>query len=63
MKKYFILTACITAFLFSCQSKNPLIFETREVDFINKTSDVVEGDFLELEVMGATSIAVYDTWL
>lgn len=63
MKKYFILTACITAFLFSCQSKNPLIFETREVDFINKTSDVVEGDFLELEVMGATSIAVYDTLL
>ena len=59
MKKYFILTACITAFFVSCQSKNPLIFETREVDFINQTGDVIKGEYLELDVIQAVKIKYF----
>ncbi len=63
MKKYFILIACITAFLFSCQSKNPLLLETIDVDFINQTGDVIEGKYLDKDFIGGKSIAVYDTLL
>ena len=31
---------------------NPLAFETHEVDFINKTDDIIHGTFLDIEITG-----------
>lgn len=57
-----IITLSIT-FLVSCYIENPLAFETREVDFINKTGDLINGEILNLDVAGGVTIAVYDTML
>lgn len=53
----------LVTFFVSCQSKDPLIFKTLEVDFINQTGDVIKGEYLELDVMGGQFIAAYDTLL
>ena len=68
MKKYFILTATLLHFLpltifASFIFKPPLLLETIEVDFINKTGDIIEGEYLDIEFMGGKSIAVFDTLL
>ena len=49
--------------LTSCHMADPLAFETHEVDFINKTDDIIHGTFLDIEITGGKSIAVYDTLL
>lgn len=56
---------CIAAmmFLIACGYSDPLIFETRELDFNNKTGNVVNGEILNLDVAGGISIEVYDTLL
>ncbi|MBR4793920.1 MAG: hypothetical protein IK038_09690 [Bacteroidaceae bacterium] len=50
-------------FVVSCNLADPLKNETREVDFINKTGDIIKGKTLDLDVPGCKSIAVYDTLL
>lgn len=57
-----VITLSITL-LVSCHIEDPLAFETREVDFINKTGDLINGKILDLDVLGGKTIAVYDTLL
>lgn len=58
---------CTIVYLFlncvSCNLVDPLKFETREVDFINQTGNVINGNILDIDVIGAKSIAIYDTLL
>lgn len=49
--------------LISCHVGNPLELETREVDYLNKTGDVIHGNILDLNVPGGKAIEVYDTLL
>ncbi len=49
--------------LLSCNSRNPLAIESREVDFKDKTGDVIEAHELNLDVPGVQDIVVYDSLL
>lgn len=63
-KKLNCLFYAIMATLFvSCNSNSNLMFPTHEVDFMNKTGDVVNGNPLNIDVMGAREVLVCDTLL
>lgn len=49
--------------LISCNAGNSLLLQTREVDYLNKTGDVIHGNILDLNVPGGKAIEVYDTLL
>lgn len=54
----------VSAMFVSCSNGDSnLIFPTHEVDFMDKTGDVVHGRILDLDVAGGKAIAVYDTLL
>ena len=54
---YFILT---TILFVSCNIDTNILTEIRDVDYLNKTADVIEGKNV-LDVMGAKGLVVYDT--
>lgn len=49
--------------LVSCNVGNPLVLQTRDVDYLNKTGDVIHGNILDFNVPGGKAIEVYDTLL
>ena len=59
----FSIFVCLSLLMVCCK-KDPVIQvdEVKEVDFLNKTGDVLEGHLVG-EVMGARSIVVFDTLL
>lgn len=57
-----IFSIVITS-LISCNSRNPLLLQTRDVDYLNKTGDVIHGKILDFNVPGGKAIEVYDTLL
>lgn len=57
-----VISIVITS-LISCHVGNPLELETREVDYLNKTGDVIHGNILDLNVPGGKAIEVYDNLL
>lgn len=61
MKKLLLFNLIFS--LLSCNSTDPLVLETHEVDFLNRTGDVIHGSFLDLEVAGGISISVFDTMM
>lgn len=56
----FVITC---SFFFSCAQKDPLALKTREVDYLDKTGDVVKANMLDVDVMGIQDIVVYDSLL
>lgn len=50
-------------FLFSCNQKSHYAFETKEIDFVNKTSGVIEGKPLNIDILGSREILICDTLL
>lgn len=63
MKKVIFSNLIGALLLASCTQKGPMVLETHDVDFLNRTGDVVHGKFLDLDVAGGHTIAVYDTLL
>lgn len=63
MKKVLFSNLIGALLLASCTQKGPMVLETHDVDFLNRTGDVVHGKFLDLDVAGGHTIAVYDTLL
>lgn len=53
----------VITLLISCNSGNPLLLQTRDVDYLNKTGDVIHGEILDFNVPGGKAIEVYDTLL
>ena len=47
----------------SCNTKSPLVLETHEVDFLNKTGDIINAKELNLDVPGVRDVVVCDTLL
>ena len=64
MKKLLVLNL-LWMLLLSCSHKDngPLVLETREVDFMDKTGDEIKAKPLDLEVPGVTDVVVYDSLL
>lgn len=62
MNKSVLLNLLWILFL-SCNNRNPLVLEMHEVDFLDKTGDVIYGNKLNLEVIGIMDIVVYDSLL
>lgn len=65
MRKVFILFIIVElSFLIVCCKTDPVIQvdDVREIDFLNNTGDVLEGQLVG-EIMGARSIMAYDTLL
>lgn len=56
----FVITC---SFFFSCAQKDPLALKTREVDYLNKTIDVIQAEKLDIDVLGIQDIVVYDSLL
>lgn len=63
MKKYVLLNLLCAFFLLSCIHRNPLVLEAYDVDYLDKTGDVIYGNKMNLEVMGISNIVVYDSLL
>lgn len=59
--EYIVITSSLL--LTSCHLGERLVIETNEVDFINKTDDVIHGVILDIEIVGGTTVAVCDTLL
>ena len=51
MKKYVLLNLLCAFFLLSCIHRNPLVLEAYDVDYLDKTGDVIYGNKMNLEVM------------
>ena len=48
----------------SCNNDNSkILIDDREVDFLNKTGDVIEGKLVRSDILGATNIVIFDTLL
>ncbi|HZK03155.1 MAG TPA: hypothetical protein VFC94_01980 [Bacteroidaceae bacterium] len=45
----------------SCNSDPNILVDVHEVDFLNKTGDIIEGKLVKSEILGATNIVVFDT--
>lgn len=61
-KNDFILVILISLLTMSCHNNNPnILVDVQEVDFLNKTDDVMEGKLVKSEIFGATNIVVFDT--
>lgn len=59
-----ILFSCLMLLLcYSCSDKSHFAFETKEIDFVNKTDSVIEGTQLDIEVMGLNDIMIIDSLL
>ena len=62
-KNDFILVILISLLTMSCHNNNPnILVDVQEVDFLNKTDDVMEGKLVKSEIFGATNIVVYKTY-
>lgn len=62
-KKISYLLILLPMFLFSCNYRNPLVLETREVDYLDKTDNVIIANKVDIKVMGVSDIFVYDSLL
>lgn len=65
MRRIVLLFAIASfSFLLVCCKKDPVIQvdDVREIDFLNKTGDVIEGQFVG-EILGARTITAYDSLL
>ena len=59
-----MLFSCLMLLLcYSCSDKSHFAFETKEIDFVNKTDSVIEGTQLDIEVMGLNDIMIIDSLL
>ena len=56
-----ILAALISLFAMSCNNKSKILIEDREVDFLNKTGDVIEGKLVKSDILGFDNIIIFDT--
>ena len=45
----------------SCNNKSKILIEDREVDFLNKTGDVIEGKLVKSDILGFDNIIIFDT--
>ncbi len=65
MKRILLTSLAAVLLATSCtgnrQSDDTLALKTREVDFKNKTGDMIKGKVLDLEVSGGYTISVSDT--
>jgi len=65
MRKILLLSLiCVT--LYSCKTKTdngPLVLETREIDFRDKTADEIKVQPIGLEVPGIINLAIHDSLL
>lgn len=63
-KSLSVLMFMVVTMMLSCNDKGPLIQvdEVREVDFLNRTGDVIEGKLMG-EIIGAQNIMIHDTLL
>ena len=59
----FILVVLISLFTMSCNRDPNIQVDVREVDFLNKTGNVIEGKLVKSEILGSTDIIVFDTLL
>lgn len=50
-------------FLFSCNQKSHYAFETKEIDFLNCTGNIIEGKPLNIDILGSREILICDTLL
>ena len=64
MKRILLMSLAAVLLATSCtsnrQSDDTFALETREVDFQDKTGDVIQAEELNLEVLGVTDVVVYD---
>lgn len=61
MKQNLILFILSLLLTISCKQDPNIQVNVHEVDFLNKTGDVMEGKLVKSEILGATSIILYDT--
>ena len=57
------LLLAITLIQSSCSDKSHYAFPIKEIDFVNKTSGVLEGKPLNLDILGPREILICDTLL
>ncbi len=57
------LVVLISLFTMSCNRDPNIQVDVREVDFLNKTGNVIEGKLVKSEILGSTDIIVFDTLL
>ena len=63
-QKYDLILVILSLFLtISCNEDSNIQVDVHEVDFLNKTGDVMEGKLVKSEILGATNIIIYDTLL
>lgn len=66
MRKLFLLNLICATLLLSCKSRTdngPMVLETREIDFKDKTADEIKAKPLALEVPGIQDLVVHDSLL
>lgn len=57
------LVVLISLFTMSCNRDPNIQVDVREVNFLNKTGNVIEGKLVKSEILGSTDIIVFDTLL
>lgn len=62
-KRLLMITMSVLFVLMSCNNKSHYAFDVKEIDFVNKTGDVIEGKELEVGVFGINNILICDSLL
>lgn len=60
MKKILYCLTVVSLFLISCKRDSDITAVVHEIDYKNKTQDVISGRFID-EIVGASNIVVFDT--
>lgn len=53
----------IFIFLMSCNNKSHYAFDVKEIDFVNKTGEVIDGIDTQIDIMGGDDILICDSLL
>lgn len=61
--KKLIIVLSVLFVLFSCNKKSHYAFEVREMDFVNRTGDVIDGKSIKIDIMGSDDILICDSLL
>lgn len=62
-KLQLIVILSVLFVLVSCNKKSHYAFDVKEIDFVNKTGDVIDGEDTQIDIMGGDDILICDSLL